>query len=653
VYLAALFHDAGKLFSDMKIYPSDDKGQILSKMPWDPIIESLYDYCKKNAVGHYRVIFNKNRVHNAHNAFTTRFVNVMPPFPKDYPYSSQIMVLLDGILFGSNESYISSLHRLIKESDSRSVKMDFQRHSRPIQSDNLSVLIIDSIKTYLDYYPELSPVDTRAILIRSNLGVHIPYPTGFQEIINFARGEEQNLADHIRTRIPDVPKLVNILNESGYFQHYYYQTSARAPQVVRNIQFEFSGRVHNVKVLTLRPLEVVALLPTSKVVTARFNDEIANEYIKQSEEAMSLGASPQAPTNSPAPVQPDMTGFSDEPASEPDPVHNQVDSNQLDSLMNKNFDIPLDLTSSNTQPANNQSEQYQVVVPESQQPTQGDDASCKSTKSMETPASEPESTPTANRPMTSTTTTGNKAGHSETNNQVPQKGNPREDDQGEYMDDSYSYYLAHMDDGEYSAEVINTPPEQVSNNPGKDENKGSATTNQPTASSTNPDDNTTMQNDVVVPVDDRKGVECFNLSKRKMLPENWLDHPIVIDLHKELVQIEPLFVRQNEIMQAFIKELCICFSKDFIVKDFSHDDLKLIGGQLHFTVLFLRVLNDYSLLPTHANYASKINRFASGTRSLVKYQKGLGSNPSYYILTASITEYMLGAEYPELVERYG
>lgn len=286
IFLAALFHDAGKLFSDMTVYQSDKKGQLIDINPWDPISESLYDFCTRRDVKYYRVKFDVNRKHNAHNAFTTRFVSTMPAFPDDYTCSSQILIILDGILFGTKEPHTAALTRIIKESDSQSVKMDFQRYSRPIQSDSLSVLTLDAIKNYIEYYPDIAPTDPRAVLIRSNLGVHIPYPGGIEELINFARGNNSKLADQLKQSIPDAQKLLTVLNESGYIQHHYFQTTARSPQIVRTIKFEHANRFHSLQVVTLRPSEIIALIPTRVVLEANYDDQLSAEYLNAAKNVM-------------------------------------------------------------------------------------------------------------------------------------------------------------------------------------------------------------------------------------------------------------------------------------------------------------------------------------------------------------------------------
>ncbi|WP_224067855.1 TraI domain-containing protein [Vibrio penaeicida] len=341
VFLAALFHDAGKLYSDMSVYPSDEKGQLVSTEPWDPISQSLYDYCLNNGVTHYRVKFDVNRKHNAHNAFTTRFVSTMPDFPDDYSCSSQILVILDGILFGTKEPHTATLNRLVKEADSQSLTMDFQRYSRPIQSDNLSVLTLDSIKSYIEYYPDLAPTDPRSILIRTNLGVHIPYPSGMEELINFARGNHSKISTKIKDLIPNADKMLKVLNESGYLQHHYFQTVARSPQVVRTIKFEFNGRYHNLKVITLRPSEVIALIPTRHVLQATYDDEISSEFIKVAKQSIVDSQSPQEVSNQ---NQPHNDGHQTEAYSsqhdhrpvEPEPlplIKNTISSKSLEDTL--------------------------------------------------------------------------------------------------------------------------------------------------------------------------------------------------------------------------------------------------------------------------------------------------------------------------------
>lgn len=328
VFLAALFHDAGKLFSDMSVYPSDEKGQLVSTEPWDPICESLFDYCQKNEVTHYRVKFDVNRKHNAHNAFTTRFVSTMPDFPEDYKCSSQILVILDGILFGTKEPHTATLTRLVKEADSQSLTMDFQRYSRPIQSDNLSVLTLDSIKSYIEYYPDLSPTDSRSVLIRTNLGVHIPYPSGMEELINFARGNHSKISSKVRDLIPNADRLLKILNESGYLQHHYFQTVSRAPQVIRTIKFEHNGQYHSLKVITLRPSEVIALIPTRHVLDATYDDEISKDFLQVAKQSMLNSQSPAPPSQaaesnsktSEQPTQPTVNHQRDNRPNEPEPL---------------------------------------------------------------------------------------------------------------------------------------------------------------------------------------------------------------------------------------------------------------------------------------------------------------------------------------------
>lgn len=149
-----------------------------------------------------------------------------------------------------------------------------------------------------------------------------------EELINFARGNHSKISSKVRDLIPNADRLLKILNESGYLQHHYFQTVSRAPQVIRTIKFEHNGQYHSLKVITLRPSEVIALIPTRHVLDATYDDEISKDFLQVAKLSMLNSQSPAPPSQaaesnsktSEQPTQPTVNHQRDNRPNEPEPL---------------------------------------------------------------------------------------------------------------------------------------------------------------------------------------------------------------------------------------------------------------------------------------------------------------------------------------------
>jgi len=147
-WLLALVHDAGKIFTDILVYPlrvidPSTKAQVSASdasvdVPvWQPQKETLIEWARRFGVTHYQVEFLKTREHNKHTTSSAQIIDrVLTPHAKDFilnsPRGRELMADYPRILGSYLESanYIENAVRLgdtLSTSHDKHVSFDIAR----------------------------------------------------------------------------------------------------------------------------------------------------------------------------------------------------------------------------------------------------------------------------------------------------------------------------------------------------------------------------------------------------------------------------------------------------------------------------------------------------------------------------------------------
>lgn len=270
-WLAGLIHDIGKTVTDFVVIALDEDLERLPNVKnWDPLRESLYDWCFNNKVKLYRVVYNPNRTHRAHESVIPLFLNkVLACIPDEFVSKAELARILAEIF---NSQTPSPLRHHVKKADSKSCEIDSTHFGRiPIVSNEVR-LFVNALQDYDAYY-EGSPHKTSQYFY-SNRGLHIEYPIGIKDIVlyivEFLDSESlkiTNCRDHhfwidrLRSYgmlVPNFDSKLNIVSNYQQIQPYVYE-----------IETLHGGKKQTKRVITLQNSELIKLHHNATKVPVR------------------------------------------------------------------------------------------------------------------------------------------------------------------------------------------------------------------------------------------------------------------------------------------------------------------------------------------------------------------------------------------------
>jgi len=177
-WLGGLIHDVGKPIADMSVYAVDRDQVWIKKVPvWNPLDLTLDGWAKKNRVRWYRAVFRRNMEIEHHESYVVTFVEKIIDMVNETSFDKRM--LLD-FLIGINVP-TSKIYTVVKKADEMSSQHDIQRY------DKVGVFntpISHFVRALVDYEFEHTK-QKRKPYFRSEIGIHINYPTGLNTIIEY------------------------------------------------------------------------------------------------------------------------------------------------------------------------------------------------------------------------------------------------------------------------------------------------------------------------------------------------------------------------------------------------------------------------------------------------------------------------------------
>lgn len=187
-WVMGLLHDIAKPMTDFDVLLySKAKKHINQETPWRPDEETLHDYILRHGAHYYQVLYNTDKTYHLHEQQQMLYINKMLSFfPPESNYRTRLKELLPAAILPSHP-----LHRLVKEADMKSTKLDTLRHRpNPVIKD-WAKAFLDELQMY-DRIKRTSDANSLPYFF-SKLGIHITYPNGFRRLLQFVQQRYQEV----------------------------------------------------------------------------------------------------------------------------------------------------------------------------------------------------------------------------------------------------------------------------------------------------------------------------------------------------------------------------------------------------------------------------------------------------------------------------
>ncbi|MBD1389487.1 TraI domain-containing protein [Neiella sp. HB171785] len=183
-WLVGLMHDAGKLFTDMRVI--DVQGRAPQ---WQPIIGSLLDWAEEHNVSHYKVHFSRGRRHNQHQTQAAYLLDkLLPDAAKNYLIESgDNLHQLIGVALNDYQHFQHFLTDALRVADARSVAADkrivYDPHLGP-KNASLRTNVIRAMRHLIAQW-EINDPGTKSRVYMLGNEAYLAYPHAMDDIVSY------------------------------------------------------------------------------------------------------------------------------------------------------------------------------------------------------------------------------------------------------------------------------------------------------------------------------------------------------------------------------------------------------------------------------------------------------------------------------------
>lgn len=209
VFIAAIMHDIGKVFCDLKVFDVD------SGLQWQPRLESLAVWAKKNKINKYRVEWTHGRIHKKHESVSQYVMShILTNEAKQYLidcYTDDLFAEIERAITGylENDGYIANA---IRHGDSSSTAKAINVRVDPALGErNLSLAhhTLKSMKRHRKLW-EVNEESGNVWVIHQE--VYLTFPASIEAIIGELRSNKINCPQETQV-------MVNIMVDNAIIEN--------------------------------------------------------------------------------------------------------------------------------------------------------------------------------------------------------------------------------------------------------------------------------------------------------------------------------------------------------------------------------------------------------------------------------------------------